>query len=359
MQAEIERVLALSEELLAVPSAYGAEAELCERLALRLGARGMHEVLRADDSLCVVPAPLRDGVPRLVLCGHLDTVPELSPNPVRREGGRLYGLGASDMQAAVAAIVWALERAAGEVPALDVVGLLYAREEGPYASSAMPAILQVAGSRVAGADLVVCMEPTDGRIEVGCMGAAQVRVSFSGQRAHSARPWLGDNAIHKAGPLLTRLAALAPRVVEIGGLDWIEVVSATTASFRGALNVVPDRFELGLNLRFAPGRTREEVEGEIAALVGSEASFAIEAWWPAGSVIADHPLVDALRAACGGVEIASKQAWTDVGRLSELGIVAINWGPGATSQAHREGEWVEVAQVAACVTALGRWLWPG
>ncbi|MBI5851483.1 MAG: succinyl-diaminopimelate desuccinylase [Planctomycetes bacterium] len=354
----IERVFGLAEDLLRTASPYGAERTLAELLASRFDRNEVREVLRAGDSLCVVPRPLRAGVPRIVLAGHLDTVPELTPNPVRRDGERLFGTGASDMKGALAVIVDALERAVREAPRHDLVGVLYAREEGPFEASGLPEILAVAGERVLDASLAILMEPTDGRIELGCMGAAQARVVFEGKRAHAARPWQGVNALHAAGPLLARLKSRAPREVVIGGLPWREVVSATTVAFRGALNVVPDRCELGLNLRFAPGRTRDDVVRELEELVAGEAEVAIESLWPAGCVVTGHPLVAELRAACGGAAVSSKQAWTDVGRLSELGVPAVNWGPGAVSQAHQAGEWIELRAIAEASRALGSWLWP-
>lgn len=354
--ARLERTLADTLELVSIRSPYGQERALCDRLEGRFARSGVHEILRADDSLCVLPRPLRPGHPRILLCGHLDTVPELSPNPPRRAGGRLFGLGSSDMKAAVALIAATVERAIERSPRFDVVAILYAREEGSFEDSAMPSILSCAGERASGSDLAVCMEPTDLRIELGCMGTAQVRLVFEGRRAHAARPWQGDNAIHKAGPLLCRLAERGRREVQVGGFTWYEVVSATTAAFRGAINVVPDRFELGLNLRFAPGRDRGEVEADLAALIAGEAQFAIESFWPSGSVVLGHPLVEQLRVAGGGLEVGPKQAWTDVGRFSQLGTPAINWGPGAKSQAHQEGEYVEERAIAAALTTLDRWL---
>ena len=346
----------LAEALLAQPSPYGHEAPLAEFVATRLRAAGCHEVLRVGDSLCVAPRPLRGEGARVALLGHLDTVPELSPNPVHRAGDRLYGTGASDMKGALALMIAACERAVREAPRHELVAVFYAREEGPFDASELPAILAAAGSSVRDASLAICLEPTDARIELGCMGAAQVAVAFTGRRAHSARPWQGRNAIHAAAPLLTRLAARVPRELQIGGLPWVEVVSATTIGYRGSINVVPDRCEIGLNVRFAPGRTRAELEGELRELIGEGASFAITAFWPAGRVVSGSPLVEELRLACGGAPLASKQAWTDVGRLGELGIAAINWGPGATSQAHQAMEWIDLRELARAADALGRWL---
>ena len=353
-----EAVFGLAEWLLAIDSPTGAERARCDALEARFRARSPHALIRADDSLCIVPRAPREGVPCVMLVGHLDTVPANGLNPTRREAGRLFGLGASDMKAADAVLIDALDRAADERPRHDLVGVLYAREEGSYADSAMPAIAAAAAEVFERSDLAICMEPTDGRIELGCLGTSHARVVFEGRAAHSARPWQGDNAIHKAWPLLAELAARQPRRHAFGELEFFEVVSATVASSPGARNVVPDRFELNLNYRFAPGQDEGDVRRALEELVGSAAEFELIDFCPAGPVCLDNPLVAELRAAAGDPACAAKQAWTDVARFGQLGIDAINWGPGATAQAHQRGEWVELRAVADAVDALGRWLWP-
>lgn len=356
----------LSAELLRIASPYGAEGPLWAYVIDWLQQRGMLRIVRADDSLAVLPRARRPGRPLVLLCGHLDTVRGTEPNPVRVEGRRLFGLGASDMKAAVATILDLVARAARAPAHVDLAAILYAREEGPYEASALPAILDaaVADGLFALHDvaLALVMEPTDGRIEHGCMGAAQVRVTIAGRAAHAARPWQGENALEKAAPLLARLAArvLTPR--EIDGLPWIEVVSATTCKVvPDAINVIPERCEIGLNLRFAPDRTRDDVIATLSDLVADVGEFEITSFWPSGAIVRDHPLLltltDALRSALGGLEIGSKQAWTDVGRFSMLGIPAVNFGPGTKAMAHQAGEWVDLDLVERCARGLRTWLW--
>ena len=354
--SEIEPVLALAEELCRIDSVIGQEAEIADWIEVRLRAAGMAEVVRAGNSIAVrpcIPDPARSN---LLLIGHVDTVPASGPNPVRREADRLYGLGASDMKAACALILTLLERNIEQVATHNLVGILYAREEGPYVESEMPLIHAAVSSWFAGSDLAICMEPTDNRIELGCLGTSHAKVTFAGKRAHSARPWQGDNAIHKAAAFLTRLRDFGKRVHGFHDLEFFEVMSATMVNFSGARNVIPDRFEVNLNYRFAPGREEPDVCQEIEAVVAGEAEWELVDYCPAGKVCGDNPLLAELKQVAGPVEVCAKQAWTDVGRLSHMGLDAINFGPGATSQAHQQGEWVSVQAIAWSVGVMSRWL---
>ncbi len=353
---DIERVYALTEELLRIDSPYGDETAIADWLEARFAAQSPHALVRARNSLCIVPRPLRDARPAVMLVGHVDTVPKLSDNPVRRDGPRLFGLGASDMKAADALIIDVVEQAIRRPPRLDLIAVLYAREEGPFDDSEMPAIHAAAKRWFGATGLAVCMEPTDGRIEVGCLGTSHATLTFEGQRAHSARPWQGRNAIHAVAGLLQRLEAFGKRRFEFDGFEFFETCSATHIEYRGARNVVPDLCTVNVNYRFAPGKDEASVRAQFDMLAAGEARWELTDYCPAGRVCTDNPLLDELRGAAGEPEIAPKQAWTDVGRLSHLGIDAINWGPGATSQAHQAGEWVSLAKVAECAGALWRFL---
>lgn len=359
MKLALDDVLALSGELLAIDSPIGAEARIADHVEALARALAPHALVRARNSLCIVPRPLDPRLPTLLLAGHLDTVPSLSQNPVRRDGDRLYGLGASDMKAADAVILAACAHAQASPPARNLVAVLYSCEEGPFAQSEMPHIHAAAQQYFAASQLVICMEPTDNRIELGALGTCHAAVTFAGKRAHSARPWQGDNAIHKAGPLLQRLAATPRQTHVFHGLEFHEVLSATGIEFRGARNVVPDRCVVNVNYRFAPGRDEASVRARLSELVGDEASFELTDYCPAGKVCGDNALLRELQAILAPVEVCAKQAWTDVGRLSHMGYDAINWGPGLTAQAHQNGEYASVAEIARCVDALRRWLWPG
>jgi succinyl-diaminopimelate desuccinylase len=200
------------------------------------------------------------------------------------------------------------------------------------------------------------MEPTDNDLELGCLGTCHAEVSFTGRRAHSARPWQGDNAIHRAAGLLGRLAAMEREEHVFHGLSFFEVISATMIDYRGARNVVPDRCTVNVNYRFAPGKDEAAVRARLDALVGDEAGYELTDFCPAGKVCGENALLAALQRAAGQIAVRAKQAWTDVGRLSHLGIDAVNWGPGATSQAHQSGEWVSIAGIARCHRVLQEWV---
>lgn len=359
---------ALALELLSIPSVTGAEAALADHLERRARAAGFARVARAGDSLALWPHPPRAGHPRLLLLGHLDTVPPAGANPPRLEAGRLFGLGASDMKCADALLLTVLEAARARPAAADLVGVLYAREEGPFDASGLPEVAAAAPEAFAGVDLALALEPTDNHLELGCLGTLHAWVRFQGQAAHSARPWQGRNAIHAAAPLLGRLAALAPRDVVQEGLTFREVCSATLVRCEGARNVVPREFAVNLNLRFAPDRSLPEAEAHLEAFVREAVG---EAAWargevrvevtdrcPAGAVVGRNALLEGLLAAgAGRVKRRAKQAWTDVGRLSAWGIPAANFGPGAPAQAHQAGEWCSRAALADADALFRAWLW--
>ncbi|MHC5063010.1 MAG: succinyl-diaminopimelate desuccinylase [Planctomycetota bacterium] len=354
--SEIEELIELTEAFLRIDSPIGEEAEIAGWLEERLRSSGHVEVIRAANSLCVQPREFRAGRSRLMLVGHLDTVPPGQANPLRREGDQLHGLGASDMKAACALMLTLLERNRQQESKHDLIGVFYSREEGPFAESEMPLIHAAAGNQFEAVDLAICMEPTDNRIELGCLGTSHFRIRFAGRRAHSARPWQGENAIHKSADFLLRLRDWGRRRSVFHGLEFSEVMSATMVEFGGARNVIPDRFELNLNFRFAPGRDQAGVCAEVEALVDGEAEWELLDFCPSGKVCADNPLLQDLVRAAGSPEVRAKQAWTDVGRLSAWGIDAINYGPGATSQAHQDGEWVSIASLASSQAIMSSWL---
>jgi succinyl-diaminopimelate desuccinylase len=297
--------------------------------------------------------------PLVVLAGHIDTVPvhEGDRGPPRREGGRIVAPGASDMKSGVAVALELAERMPRAARMADLALVLYAREEGPYLENELGPVLERA-PELHGAALAICLEPTDGRLELGCVGSLHATVTFTGRAAHSARPWQGDNAVHRAGGLLAELAGRAPREVLSGGLPFREVMTVTRIDGGRARNIVPDRCTMNLNFRFAPGRTPDDAAAEVAALAARfGATIEVTDRAPSCPAFADHPLVERLRERAG-LSVEPKQAWTDVARLAAAGIPAVNLGPGATAQAHQRGEWVEIASIEAAYRALERFLTP-
>jgi succinyl-diaminopimelate desuccinylase len=286
--------------------------------------------------------------PLLALCGHLDTVPvhDEDRHPPRRRDGRIVAPGASDMKGGLAVMMELAERLPRERRFCDLVLALYAREEGPYLENELEEVLRDP-RRLGGADLALCLEPTDNVLQLGCVGSIHGTFTFAGRAAHSARPWDGENAVHRAGALLAELAARAPREARSGGLAFREVTSATRIEGGHARNVVPDRCTVNVNLRFAPDRSAEAATDELRALAARHgATVELVDVAPACPAYADHPLIRRLVERTG-VRSEPKQAWTDVARLAAHGLPAANLGPGAVSQAHQRGEWIEIA-------ALGR-----
>ena len=330
-------------------SPIGEEAELCRQVEAWANTR-FPLVRRVKNSLVVLvdpPAGAAEPRPLLALCGHLDTVPvhpEDQGGP-RREGSRLVAPGASDMKGGLALMMALAEGLPAADRFADLALVFYAREEGPYLENELEDVLASA-PELKDVSFAFCLEPTDNQLQVGCVGSIHATVTFRGRPAHSARPWHGDNAVHRAGPLLAELAARPPREATSGGLPFREVVSATRIEGGRARNVVPDLCTLNLNFRFAPDKTLEAATQELRAF-GERHGAEVELTdlSPACPAQTDHPVVRRLVERTG-LTPQAKQAWTDVARLAAHGIPAANLGPGAVGQAHQRGEWIEVAALA-------------
>ena len=286
----------------------------------------------------------RIGVPLLVLAGHYDTVPAQDNVPGRIADGAVHGCGASDMKGGVAVALELVRDLAGSEPGpVDVALLLFGREELPPSYNPLPALFD-ACPLVHEADLAILLEPTDLTVQAGCVGTLTARVTFNGVSGHAARPWLADNAIHRAIDGLARVAAHERREAMIAGLPFFEVVSVTRLEGGMADNVVPDRAVATLNLRYPPDRSPSEAEDLVRSLVPTDATVEIVGNSPPGDVAVDAPLVERLLAQ-GELSIEPKQAWTNVADFTSRGIPAINFGPGATRYAHRRDELVELSSL--------------
>jgi succinyl-diaminopimelate desuccinylase len=279
---------------------------------------------------------------RVVLAGHYDTVPAQDNFPGRVEGGWVVGLGATDMKGGLAVMI---ELARAGAP---FGYLFFGREELPAGESSLPGFFESHGLD---ADLVVMLEPTDNTIQAGCLGNLNARLVFHGTSAHSARPWLGDNAIMRAVEELAPLARLEPLDVEIQGLVFREVLSVTQIEGGIATNVIPALATATLNFRYAPSRTPEEAEALLHDLVDGTGDLELLGNSPPGRVAAVSPLVQALRGA-GDFALEPKQAWTPVAEFSAQGLDAVNLGPGATRYAHTRDERVEIAELERTYDAL-------
>jgi succinyl-diaminopimelate desuccinylase len=361
-----EAIAARAEALCAIPSPIGDEKALCDEV--ERWARGSFAAVRRVKNSLVVPVDgpaassgsgtASDRRPLLVLAGHLDTVPIHADDAGRapaRAGGRLVAPGASDMKGGVAVAMELAARLPRRERFCDLALVLYSREEGPFVENELGDVLREAGE-IRGAALAVCLEPTDNRLMLGCVGSIHATLTFTGRSAHSARPWQGDNAAHKAGDLLANLARTEPREATSGGLVYREVMSVTRIEAGRARNVLPDRCVLNVNFRFAPDKSIEAAAEEVRRY-GERfgASVELTDLSPACPAYADHPLVERLRQRAEAA-VEPKQAWTDVARLAAAGIPAVNFGPGATSQAHQQGEWVELSALEECYRKLEAFL---
>jgi succinyl-diaminopimelate desuccinylase len=319
--------------LVDIPSVTGDEERIRDAIAERLAALRQQRVRRS----LVVGEP---GPGKVILAGHLDTVPPQGHVGARVEGGRLHGLGATDMKGGLAVMIHLLE----DLGNGRLVGIFYAGEEGPLSGNDLAHILDSLPA-LAESEAAVVMEPTDRELHLGCQGSVNATVWFQGEQpAHSARPWLGLNAITRAGRFLTTMGALEPEPRPVEGLEFKEVISVTRARGGVANNIVPSRFELNVNYRFAPDRTVEEAVERLGAVCSEADGFEVADAAAGAYPEASHPLFQALAKAAGGA-VSHKQGWTDVAQLAERGMPAVNFGPGETSLAHRPGESVLLADL--------------
>ncbi len=285
----------------------------------------------------------RTGRPLISVYGHIDTVPAQGQGDARVENGRLYGLGASDMKAGVAVMLHLMEDPDVLGGPYDVVSVFYDGEEGPYADNGLGDVLLEA-DWLAESEFAVVMEPTNNELHLGCQGVVNADVAFIGHAAHSSRPWLGDNAITRSGAFLKSMYEWENQTVEVDGLPYTEVFSVTKATGGVARNIIPARFDLTMSYRFPPNLTMEEAIARLQEVTGAADEVHIIDAAPGASVPPDDPHLQRLDA-LAGAEHRAKQGWTDVARLSELGVPAVNYGPGEVEQAHQVGEWAELAKL--------------
>ncbi|MDQ3557269.1 MAG: succinyl-diaminopimelate desuccinylase [Gemmatimonadota bacterium] len=343
----------LTLELCGVPSETGNEARLADGVEARCRAEaGDAAVRRVGNSVICDPlgGSPPGGLPAIALVGHLDTVRCAEAQAYEIRDGRVYGCGASDMKGGVATMLALLEWWR-EMRGARPVWIFYDREEGPFEQNGLQAVFE--GGVLPPLDFALILEPTDGALQLGCVGTLSARVTVRGTRAHAARPWQGENALYRAIPLLRRLEAYGRKAHPRGELVFYEVMNATQAHTANSPNVVPDAVVLHLNYRFPPGMPLAEAEGEVRRVVSADGEVEIRDAAPAGEVFLDHPLLEPWRRA-ERLRIEPKQAWTDVARFTARGIPAVNFGPGETAQAHQANEWCSVASLERSYAALLR-----
>jgi len=342
-------VVTLTRRLADIESVSGDEGAIADAVEAALRALPHLTVQRFGHTIVARTSYGRSE--RVVLAGHLDTVPVNDNLPSRLEDGVLHGLGTCDMKGGDAVI---LRLAATlEEPVRDVTYVLYEAEEVEADRNGLNKLSQSDPDLLAG-DFAILMEPSNAGVEAGCQGTLRVEVRTRGERAHSARSWMGSNAIHRAGEVLRRLDGYEPRRPVIDGLTYHEGLNAVLVSGGVAGNVIPDECVVTVNYRFAPDRS----EGEALAFVreffdGFDVTLTDTA--PGALPGLDRPAARAFVEAVGG-DVAPKFGWTDVARFTTLGVPAVNFGPGDPTFAHKQDEHVAVSEIEHCERVLRAWL---
>lgn len=337
-------VLELTRELVAVPSVSGEEAQIADLVERRLRDRAPDLAVHRVGNT-VVGRSEHGRAQRVVLAGHLDTVPDGGNSPDLRDD-RVSGLGAVDMKGGLAVLLLAAE---AESP-YDRTVVCYDKEETGSRGSGMRVLADRHGELLRG-DLAILLEPTDGWLEAGCQGNLVVELDFAGRRAHTARPWTGSNAIHRAVTALARLAAYEPEMVTLDGLDYRQAFSVVSVTGGVQGNVVPDRCTVKVNYRHAPTLDTAVALAVITGLAPEADDVRVLLDSPAAPPGLAHPLLTRLRAGAD-LPVRPKLGWTDVGRFAALGIPAVNFGPGDPEMAHAPGEVVGRDSLEHCLATL-------
>jgi succinyl-diaminopimelate desuccinylase len=341
--------VALTAALVDVESVSGEERHLADLVEHALRELPHLAVERDGDAVVARTRLGRDR--RVLLAGHLDTVPVAGNLPSRRDGDRLLGCGTSDMKSGDAVLLHLA--ATLPDPAYDLTFVLYDNEEVEASRNGLKRLVERHRDWLE-ADLAVLMEPTDGQVEAGCQGTMRVQVAVEGRRAHSARSWLGENAIHAAAPVLATLVRYEPREVEIDGCTYREGLSAVRIDGGVAGNVVPDLCTVTVNFRFAPDRSEADAEAHVQEVLDGWAlpvTDSAPGALPGLSAPAAKNFVDAV-----GVAPVAKYGWTDVARFAALGIPALNFGPGEPNLAHTREESVRISRITEAEALLRRYL---
>ncbi|MFE5108977.1 succinyl-diaminopimelate desuccinylase [Streptomyces sp. NPDC056663] len=344
---------ALTARLVDFPSVSGDEKELADAIEAALRALPYLTVDRHGNN--VVARTQLGRAERVVLAGHIDTVPIADNVPSRLdENGVLWGCGTSDMKSGVAVQL----RIAATVPEpnRDLTFVFYDNEEVAAHLNGLGHVADAHPDWLEG-DFAVLLEPSDAQVEGGCQGTLRVFLRTEGERAHSARSWMGSNAIHAAAPILGRLAAYEPRRPVIDGLEYREGLNAVRIEAGVANNVIPDACTVVVNYRYAPDRSAEEALAHVHEVFADcgVVEFTVDDHSGAAMPGLSHPAAEAFMAAVGGTA-QPKFGWTDVSRFGALGVPAVNYGPGDALLAHKRNEHVVVDRITHCEERLRSWL---
>lgn len=342
-------IVTLTRAIVDVPSESLDEAELADAVESALRAQAHLEVVR--DGHTIIARTDLGRAERVVIAGHIDTVPVNGNMPSRLEGDTLWGLGTCDMKGGVA-IALSLAAAVAE-PVRDVTWVFYEAEEIAAVHNGLGRVAREHPDWLAG-DFAILMEPSKAGVEAGCQGTMRIEIRTTGERAHSARSWMGHNAIHDLGAVLATLAAYTPRTVEIDGLTYREGLNAVGVSGGVSGNVIPDAAVLTMNYRFAPDRDEDAALAHLREVfTGYDLTVTDSA--PGALPGLERPAAAAFVEAVGG-EVGPKFGWTDVAKFTQLGVPAVNYGPGDPIYAHKADEQVPVEHLHRVHARLRRWL---
>ncbi|HRW17599.1 MAG TPA: succinyl-diaminopimelate desuccinylase [Dermatophilaceae bacterium] len=345
-------VVTLTAAICDIPSVSGEERALADAIEQALRPLAHLHVVRTGNT--VIARTDLGRAERVVIAGHIDTVPltREQPNlPVVRDGEDLVGRGTVDMKGGVAVML----RLARELPApnRDLTLCFYECEEVEAERNGLHLVSQTTPQLLEG-DFAVLMEPTDGAVEGGCKGTLRAEVRTHGTAAHSARPWMGHNAIHDAGEVIARLTAYQARTVDVDGLTYREALQAVLISGGTASNVIPDECVVTVNYRYAPDRSAEQAEAHVREVFARLDVTIVDNAAGARPGL-DRPAAQAFIEALG-VRVQAKEGWTDVARFSAMGVPAVNFGPGDPLLAHMDDERAPIEQYRAAEAAMLRWL---
>jgi succinyl-diaminopimelate desuccinylase len=353
--ADRRDLLSLTAALIAVPSVSRSEASLADAVEARLRVRAPGlDVERVGDNVVARTRLGRDR--RVVLAGHLDTVPANANETPRVDGDVVHGLGSADMKGGLAVLLALAEDFSerGGDARHDATLIFYVGEEIADEFNGLRDLFNRRADLVAG-DLAILLEPTGGWVEAGCQGVVILRATFRGERAHTARPWTGENAIARAAPVLVRVAGTEPTPIAVDGLEYRQALQVVRIDGGVANNVVPDACSFVVNRRFAPSLSLDEARVEVEQLLHGADEIEIVTSSPAAPPNLDAPLVAEI---VGTLDLAvrPKLGWTDVARFAAAGIPALNYGPGDPGVAHTAHEHVDRESLDGCHAVLAYFL---
>ena len=346
-------VVELTRDICDIESVSGNEAQLADAIESALSRYSHLEVIRDGDA--IIARTNLGRASRVVIAGHIDTVPVANNLPVKllpmEREQVLWGRGTVDMKAGVAVQLKLAAQLAE--PNVDVTWIFYDHEEVEATKNGLGRIARNRPDLLQASFAVLC-EPTSAMVEGGCNGTMRIDITTTGVKAHSARPWMGKNAIHAAAGILSVLAAHTPDEVEVEGLVYRESLNAVLISGGIATNVIPDECVVTVNYRFAPSKSAADAEAHLRQVFAGY-DFVVTDSATGAKPGLDRPEAAAFIAATGTTP-RPKYGWTDVARFNDLGIPAVNFGPGDPSKAHADDENVPVNQIYTCENALRAWL---